>query len=165
MNCWGEIFLYCARSIINEFLCVVFFSLLYFFSLLILTKYCSTEIIDINSEFKRSFPSIFHDNSLIEMCNDDWSLNEDSDDEVPELVHLFHADRVVNDHLNAFYGSNQSNRRMPDFAIRAQTFQFRRYPVATMTLIFEEWMTNLHSPVGVDSCHHCTVGQIFSKCE
>ena len=89
------------------------------------------------------------------MCNDDWSLNEDSDDEVPELVHLFHADRVVNDHLNAFYGSNQSNRRMPDFAIRAQTFQFRRYPVATLSLIFEEWMTNLHSPVGVDSCHHC----------
>ena len=91
------------------------------------------------------------------MCNDDWSLNEDSDDEVPELVHLFHADRVVNDHLNAFYGSNQSNRRMPDFAIRAQTFQFRRYPVATLSLIFEEWMTNLHSPVGVDSCHHCAL--------
>ena len=46
---------------------------------------------------------------------------------------------------------------MSDFAIRAQTFPFRRYPVATLSLIFEEWITHLHSPVGIDSCHHCAL--------
>ena len=69
------------------------------------------------------------------------------------LIH-YHDDPATNREINDFYQRDQHSMPMPEYMVRAQLFQFRRYPLVTLMLIFDHWLAQL-MPLWNQTCDQC----------